>query len=313
MMNLQFQMQTNRVPEAFVCPITGEVMVDPVMLSDGWSFERSAAEAWLQTSAISPLTGERLTSVGIIPNRNLKNAISWWRKERDSFPKVERQDSETVSVLEKNPTPEKSKNLFYPKPASLPPAFQGASFDFGQTSFIFPGPALIVRGRAAHRVSESTDWYRSIAFLNRPLTDSVEFVITETSNEWGGLVVGVTRLDCKKVFGEKLVQGSALNGINGQQSVCSETLMRLVDEDSWCLNGQAWFHSPEGDSLAGFGTSGLQVGDRITLAVDDSGKFSVRVNDILKCEVRDAKCFGSPLWPWVSVTGSCVGVEVTDV
>ena len=34
-------------PEFLVCPITQEVMEDPVITSDGHTFERSAIEAWL--------------------------------------------------------------------------------------------------------------------------------------------------------------------------------------------------------------------------------------------------------------------------
>ena len=45
-----------------MCPITGELMVDPVKVSDGHTYERSAIEAWLETKATSPRTGEPLGS-----------------------------------------------------------------------------------------------------------------------------------------------------------------------------------------------------------------------------------------------------------
>ena len=52
---------------AAICPITQEVMEDPVVCADGHSYERSAIEKWLQTSNTSPLTGAVLESTLLIP------------------------------------------------------------------------------------------------------------------------------------------------------------------------------------------------------------------------------------------------------
>jgi len=41
--------------EAFVCPITGSIMVNPVIGSDGNTYERDAIIEWLNKKAISPL------------------------------------------------------------------------------------------------------------------------------------------------------------------------------------------------------------------------------------------------------------------
>ena len=55
------------VPEIFLCPITTELMRDPVSTVDGLTYERSAIEKWLQTSNTSPLTGAVLESTLLIP------------------------------------------------------------------------------------------------------------------------------------------------------------------------------------------------------------------------------------------------------
>ena len=39
----------DEVPAEFMCPITQELMIDPVVTSDGNTFERHAITAWLQT------------------------------------------------------------------------------------------------------------------------------------------------------------------------------------------------------------------------------------------------------------------------
>lgn len=45
------------------------LMQDPVILSDGHTYERSAAEVWLQTNSISPVTGEPLAHERVVRNQ----------------------------------------------------------------------------------------------------------------------------------------------------------------------------------------------------------------------------------------------------
>ena len=58
-----------------MCPITQSVMQDPVVLSDGMSYERHAIEAWLRRSRKSPCTGQRLVRGVLLPNHALRNSI----------------------------------------------------------------------------------------------------------------------------------------------------------------------------------------------------------------------------------------------
>merc|ERR1712130_430945 len=67
----------------YFCPITHELMVDPVMTDDGQSYERAAIEEWLKHNDTSPNTGERLPSKKITPNYSLNAAIAQYRKRRD--------------------------------------------------------------------------------------------------------------------------------------------------------------------------------------------------------------------------------------
>ena len=50
----------DETPESFICPLTLEIMTDPVTAADGHSYECAAITAWLRSSALSPLTGEQL-------------------------------------------------------------------------------------------------------------------------------------------------------------------------------------------------------------------------------------------------------------
>ena len=61
--------------QSFLCPITYELMHDPVLLADGHTFERSAIEQWLQTNNTSPMTQLPLANKNVVPNYALRMAI----------------------------------------------------------------------------------------------------------------------------------------------------------------------------------------------------------------------------------------------
>ena len=67
-------------PADFICPITTEVMIDPVMEADGHSYERSAIERWLATKSTSPMTSAELENTGLFPNHTLRRMIRQWQQ-----------------------------------------------------------------------------------------------------------------------------------------------------------------------------------------------------------------------------------------
>ena len=66
--------------KAFVCPLTCDIMDDPVVLSDGVSYERRAAAEWCAACSRSPVTGEALVGGVAVPNTVLRAAIQRWRQ-----------------------------------------------------------------------------------------------------------------------------------------------------------------------------------------------------------------------------------------
>lgn len=60
---------------SFHCPITGELYIDPVIMEDGHSYERSAITAWITDHNTSPLTGDCLRSLHMLPNHALRCAL----------------------------------------------------------------------------------------------------------------------------------------------------------------------------------------------------------------------------------------------
>lgn len=68
-----------KIPNGYECPITGELMVDPVVAADGHTYERAAIEEWFRAHATSPLTRATLSCRTLLPNFALKKAISEFR------------------------------------------------------------------------------------------------------------------------------------------------------------------------------------------------------------------------------------------
>eukprot|EP00667_Euglena_gracilis_P017175 EG_transcript_18051 len=66
------------MPERYLCPITTEIMVDPVMDLHGHNFERSAIAEWLGRSEECPLSREPIQLHMLYPNLALKEEIAEW-------------------------------------------------------------------------------------------------------------------------------------------------------------------------------------------------------------------------------------------
>eukprot|EP01117_Protostelium_nocturnum_P019628 TRINITY_DN855_c0_g1_i3.p1 TRINITY_DN855_c0_g1~~TRINITY_DN855_c0_g1_i3.p1 ORF type:complete len:301 (-),score=102.45 TRINITY_DN855_c0_g1_i3:59-937(-) len=64
------------IPNAFLCPVTQEIMNNPVIASDGHTYEKAAIEEWFgRRKKTSPLTGAVLRSFKLVPNHSMKSLI----------------------------------------------------------------------------------------------------------------------------------------------------------------------------------------------------------------------------------------------
>jgi len=70
------------IPREFICPVTFEIMEDPVICSDGYTYERKVILNL--PNSISPLTRQQIDKNNLIPNRNLKDAIERYKSSSDS-------------------------------------------------------------------------------------------------------------------------------------------------------------------------------------------------------------------------------------
>ncbi|KAK7388220.1 hypothetical protein VNO78_23030 [Psophocarpus tetragonolobus] len=67
------------VPSQYYCPILQEIMDDPYITADGFTYEYRAIKAWLSKHNVSPMTKLKLQHSVLTPNHTLRSAIQEWK------------------------------------------------------------------------------------------------------------------------------------------------------------------------------------------------------------------------------------------
>mmetsp|Transcript_26561 Transcript_26561/g.41572 ORF Transcript_26561/g.41572 Transcript_26561/m.41572 type:complete len:369 (+) Transcript_26561:88-1194(+) len=99
-------------PDEFYCPITMELMENPVMAADGFTYERRAIQDWFDTGNLSsPKTGALLKNKDLFPNLSLRSLISD-RRARTLLAQINAERANPV--VPQNPRPS------VPQPADPP-------------------------------------------------------------------------------------------------------------------------------------------------------------------------------------------------
>lgn len=71
-------------PAEFLCPITLELMRDPVIVATGQTYDRTSITKWIQAAhSTCPKTGLRLTHNNLISNYALRSLISQWCEDNN--------------------------------------------------------------------------------------------------------------------------------------------------------------------------------------------------------------------------------------
>ncbi|KAK1412811.1 hypothetical protein QVD17_34334 [Tagetes erecta] len=92
------------IPDDFRCPISLELMKDPVIVSTGQTYERTCIEKWLDAGhKTCPKTQQNLTSTVLIPNYVLRSLIAQWcEKHGIDPPKRDWQSSSACTHAERS-------------------------------------------------------------------------------------------------------------------------------------------------------------------------------------------------------------------
>jgi ribosomal protein S25 len=92
--------EAEEIPEEYICPVTQDIMVDPVIAQDGHTYERKNITEWVEKHGTSPITREPLSKDIIIPNRVLKSQIEQYlaskKDKKPSKPKAQKESKKTT-------------------------------------------------------------------------------------------------------------------------------------------------------------------------------------------------------------------------
>ncbi|XP_068329315.1 U-box domain-containing protein 35-like [Pyrus communis] len=69
-------------PNHFICPILKDVMDEPCVAADGYTYDRKAIEKWLEENDNSPMTNLPLPNKNVILNYTLLSAIMEWKTRK---------------------------------------------------------------------------------------------------------------------------------------------------------------------------------------------------------------------------------------
>ena len=123
-------------PAELVCPISHEVMRDPVVAEDGHSYERSEIETWFAAGhGTSPRTRQRMTELRLVPNLALRAQVDEYRSRMGLAPLPPRRSEATrVVVSESNDGPQVQNDQRGPQTAPGPNNANGnvATLQLGQ-------------------------------------------------------------------------------------------------------------------------------------------------------------------------------------
>ncbi|KAH7571775.1 hypothetical protein ACOSP7_014601 [Xanthoceras sorbifolium] len=96
--------QGGEVPLEFKCPLSGEIMSDPVVLASGQTYDRPYIQKWLnEGNRTCPQTQQSLTHTVLIPNILVREIISEWCEEHCvKVPQRIQEVDELVTELDRN-------------------------------------------------------------------------------------------------------------------------------------------------------------------------------------------------------------------
>lgn len=128
-------------PDEFLCPITGELLREPVTLSSGKTYEHAAILEWFEYgNTTCPLTRQDVDTAELHVNTTLQRAIQTWHQQLASS-----RDTDTIPLLSSTPLQAFSGHFLLPAPQPL-----------ASTSATVPELVRAIRG------SHNADWQEQL-------------------------------------------------------------------------------------------------------------------------------------------------------
>ena len=101
----------DEIPNDYLCPITQELMENPVIAADGHSYEKTAIESWFNKGkCTSPLTGKQLDNSKLLDNITLRKCINTFKEDSSQKKKMNEKDIKDVNKITIQPEEEQKKD-----------------------------------------------------------------------------------------------------------------------------------------------------------------------------------------------------------
>ena len=78
--DIEYVFDSEEIRKSLTCPISFNIFINPVIASDGHTYERRDIELWISKSNKSPMTGKILESYDLYPNYLAKSIIKNCKK-----------------------------------------------------------------------------------------------------------------------------------------------------------------------------------------------------------------------------------------
>ncbi|XP_050236261.1 E3 ubiquitin-protein ligase PUB23-like [Mercurialis annua] len=218
------QIESLDVPSFFICPISLQIMKDPVTISTGMTFDRESIHKWFfsYNHVTCPITKQPVSDFSLIPNSNLLRLISSWKLQNPSSSKSMDRQKECRSyealiplsaVLEEMKQP----HLQVKSLRKIKTLISNRTFFTGDDALYSSVASLIVMSEFNDQPSILIDEAVSVLCLLKPSDETLK-IVSENGN--GVLLGSLCTIMSKYYF---------CNQVRVQAAVLLKSIFKVVD------------------------------------------------------------------------------------
>ena len=108
------------IPSEYICPITQDIMKDPVFDNEGNTYDKQAVMKWLARNRTSPVSRKPLRIADLRPNIALKNLISSFNEKNKEAMETRTMREARLKRFENPSDPEAEPEVVQPAPTPVP-------------------------------------------------------------------------------------------------------------------------------------------------------------------------------------------------
>jgi hypothetical protein len=197
-MNMNMDMD---IPSEYICPITQDIMKDPVFDNEGNTYDKQAVMKWLARNRTSPVSRKPLRIADLRPNIALKNLISSFNEKNKEAMETHTMREARLKRFENPSEPEAEPEVVQPAPTPAPPSDTDSNIrdpdPIIQETLIsddpYPEEEGVVLGTPSHTMpNEMSDEEMHRFMFGDMVFSTPSYTIPESITTFGGRVIQIT-------------------------------------------------------------------------------------------------------------------------